>query len=377
MSSNDTTQAAFRSKGVIYRRATKADDVGLRALLHDNDMDSWVNLCFEREPSYFDGESLMGETAAVIALDESKQSSPVGMYSCSFLPVHVNGHPSCAGYLGGLRVDRKYRRRVRILKDGFASIPVLLPKDEAMQCWFTSVGEGNGTARRILEAGLAGMPGYGFRGVMETLAFSIRQRGAGGHLQRATLDDIPALADFYNRQACTFQFAPVLTEMWLSSLNGKHGLSIEDFWLLKDGDKIQGSLAVWDQRKFKQTTIRGYRFPLDRLRAAYNLYAAARGRVMLPAPGKKLEQVFLSFFALDKCAHGMAAEVVREGLLRVSKKNALVGILGLSEENALTETLKSILHPDCYRTRIETVSWPGELQLDLDSRPVQPEVAIL
>ena len=72
MNSRIAAQSDFRSRGVIYRRATKADDAELRALLHDNDMDSWVNLCFEREPSFFDGESLMGESTAVIALDESK-----------------------------------------------------------------------------------------------------------------------------------------------------------------------------------------------------------------------------------------------------------------------------------------------------------------
>lgn len=286
MSSHIAAQGDFRSRGVIYRQATKADDAELRALLHDNDMGSWVNLCFEREPSFFDGESLMGESTAVIALDESKQNSVVGMYSCSFLPVHINGHSECAGYLGGLRVDRKYRRRVRILKDGFTSIPALLSRDDSMSLWFTSVGEDNGIARRILEADLAGMPKYGFRGAMETLAFSIRQRKAGGLLQRATIGDIPALADFYNQHAREFQFAPVLRETWLSSLNGKHGLCLEDFWLLKEGDKILGCLAVWDQRRFKQTTIRGYRFPLNRLRGVYNLYAATRGRITLPAPGE-------------------------------------------------------------------------------------------
>jgi hypothetical protein len=98
---------------------------------------------------------------------------------------------------------------------------------------------------------------------------------------------------------------------------------------------------------------------------------------MLPALGEKLEQVFLSFFALDKVAQYLAVDVVKEGLLRVAEKNGQVGTLGLSDRNPLTDTLKSILNPDCYRTRIETVSWPDEVQPDLDSRPVQPEVAIL
>jgi hypothetical protein len=266
---------------------------------------------------------------------------------------------------------------VRILKDGFASIPVLLSKNDSLSLWFTSVAEDNDTARRILETDLEGMPRYGFRGAMETLAFSIRQRKACGLLQRATINDVPALVDFYNQQARGFQLAPVVTESWLSALNGRQGLRLGDFLLFKDKGEIRGCLAVWDQRKFKQTTIRGYGFPLNRLSGIYNLYAAARGRIMLPAPGERIEQVFLSFFALDECARHLAADIVTEGLLRVAEKKALVGTLGLSDRNPLSDTLKSKLHPDCYRTRIETVSWPGEVQPDLDGRPVQPEVAIL
>ncbi len=377
MSIHIAAQREYRSGNILYRQAAITDDAGLRALLRDNDMESWVDLCFEREPSYFDGEGLMGESIAVIAFDEGKDSSPVGMYSCAFLPVHINGDLAYAAYLGGLRVDRKYRRRFRILRDGFASIPVLLANGDVQQCRFTSVGEDNGKARRILEAGLDGMPKYVFQGAMETLALSTRQSKAAGLLQRATTGDISALVDFYNRQSRAFQFAPLLTEVWLAALNGKHGLSLEDFWLLKEGNEILGCLAIWDQRKFKQTTVRGYRFPLNRLRGAYNLLATVSGRISLPRPGRKLEQAFLSFFALDKCVQDMAVDVVREGLWRVSEKQALIGTLGLSDKNTLTDTLKSALRPDCYRTRIETVIWPGELQPVLDGRPVQPEVAVL
>lgn len=371
------TRAEFRAGGILFRPATREDDAELRVLLRDNDMDSWVNLAFEREPSFFDGENLIGKSAAVIALDEMNAHAPIGMYTCSVLPAHINGLAERAGYLGGLRVNRTYRRRIRILKNGFASIPALLPEQQSLLCWFTSVGEENSKARRILEADLEGMPRYRFAGVMETLAFSSRQAKSSGLLQQATIKDIPALVDFFNKQACSYQFSPVLKEAWLLSLNGKQGLSLEDFLLLKDGNELLGCMAVWDQRKFKQTVVWGYRFPLNKFRSAYNLFARVRGGNILPTVGAKLEQAFLSFFALDSRAHGIAADVVKEGLLRGAEKNALIGCLGLSDRNPLTEILKTALHADCYRTRIETVSWPGDKLPELDGRPVQPEVAVL
>jgi hypothetical protein len=70
-------------------------------------------------------------------------------------------------------------------------------------------------------------------------------------------------------------------------------------------------------------------------------------------------------------------DIVKEGLLRVAEKNASIGCLGLSDKNPLTGILKTALHADCYRTRIETVTWPGDRLPELDGRPVQPEVAVL
>jgi hypothetical protein len=370
-------QAEYRTGSSLFRCATAADDNELRAMLRANDMDSWVNLAFEREPSFFTGENLMGTSTAVIALDEAAQQTPIGMYTCSLLPVHINGQAAFAGYLGGLRVNQQYRRRIRILKDGFASIPRLISYQRTMSCWFTSVGHENSKARRILETGLKNMPSYQLVGSMETLAFSTRLGKHKGLLQQATIHDVPALSSFFNRQASAFQFSPLLSEAWLLSLNGQHGLELEDFWLLRDGNELSGCLAIWDQRKFKQTVVRSYRFPLNKLRGAYNLLAGMRGKIRLPVPGEKLEQVFISFFALSKRAQSMAVDVISEALLHASKKNAAIGTLGLSDRNPLTSVLQAALHPDSYRTRLETVIWPDANQPELDNRPAQPEVAVL
>ena len=372
-----SAQKEFRAGGILYRQATLDDDAALRALLRGNDMDSWVNLAFEREPSFFEGENLVGKSTAVIALDEQRHQIPVGMYICSALQVHINGDVENAGYLGGLRVNQNYRRRIRILKGGFASIPELISDRQNLSCWFTSVGVENSKARRILEADLEGMPRYRFAGSMETLAFSTRQAKSNRLLQRATIKDIPAIVDFFNKQASSYQFSHVLSETWLLSLNGKQGLSLEDFLLLKDGKEIFGCMAVWDQRKYKQTVVRGYQFPLNTFRSAYNLFARVRGRNLLPEAGDRLEQVFLSFFALDNRVHEVAVDIVREGMFRVAEKNALIGCLGLSDRNPLTGILRSALHPDRYSTCIETVSWPRDMLPELDGRPVQPEVAVL
>lgn len=377
--SSDTNdlKEIYRVSGVIFRKALPCDDENLKAALRDNVLDSWVRLSLEREPSYFDGEALMGKSFAVMACDEHQPDSMIGMYSCAFLPVHVNGVSKYVGYLGGLRVNQQYRHKVRILKNGFASIKSLVPNIGTTPFMFTSLATENAHARRLLEAGLKGMPVYRPLGDMETLAFNTNQGKLQGLLQQAVPQDVPALVDFFNRQAAHYQFSPVLTKEWLLSLSGDKGLSLGDFWLAKVGTDIRGCLAIWDQRAFKQTISRGYRFPINVFLGAYNLFASVSGRVKLPAPGNALEQVFMSFVAFDNLADAFPIKVVREGLARAREKGAEVGVLGVSAENPLAAILKRTLKPSVYRTCIETVTWPGDLKPILNGCPPQPEVAVL
>lgn len=367
----------YSAGGIVYRRAEPADDADLRAALRDNAMNSWVSLSLDREPSFFAAENLMGESVAVIARKEIPPYSAVGMYSCAFLPAHVNGKPERVGYLGGLRVNAPYRRRPRIVKNGFASIPVLVPNRGTVPFWFTSVAHENYRARRLLEAGLDGMPKYRPEGVLETLAIATKQGKARGLLQQAEPKDVPGFADFFNRQAASYQFAPVLTEKWLHGLSNRKGLGLNDFWLVKDGQDVRGCMALWDQRAIKQTVARGYRFPLNALRRPYNVWASATGRVKLPAPGQSLEHVYLAFMAFDARADDAAVDAVREGLVRARAKGAAAGVVGLSAANPLAGKLKASLRAHSYDTCIETVSWHDQPAPSLDGRAAQPEVALL
>jgi hypothetical protein len=367
----------YHSGGVILRRALPADDDHLRAILRENQMDSWVQLAVEREPSYFDGESLMGESYTVIGCDEHNLELIAGMYSCSFLPVHVNRVSEFIGYLGELRINRNYRHKVRLLKGGFVSIRFLVPERSTLPFWFTSISSDNTNARRLLEGGLKGMPIYRPSGEMETLVFNTRQGRFMQLLQQASATDVPALVEFFNTQASHYQFSPVLSQEWLFGLSGQKGLSLGDFWLFKVDNVIKACLAIWDQRAFKQTVCRGYSYPVNVFRGVYNLYAGMTKRVILPAERKKLEHVFLAFAAFDNLDDSLCITIVREALIRAREKGADAGILGLSAENPMSAVLKQSLKPIVYRTCIETVSLPDDVAPVLAECLPQPEVALL
>ena len=91
---------------------------------------------------------------------------------------------------------------------------------------------------------------------MVTLALPASLKHRHNHLQSATRDDVPELVEFYNQQAQPFQYAPVLTKDWLRQLDGSNGLRLSDFQLLRENGRLRACLALWDQRRFKQTVLR-------------------------------------------------------------------------------------------------------------------------
>ena len=339
-------------------------------------MDSWVRISTEHEPSYFASVNLFGKTETIIATDADAANSPVGMCSTVTMPLHINGRAVSTGYLGELRVMPAYRNKLRIIRQGFESIKTVYSSVNNLSYWFTSIAKENNVARRLLEANLNGMPTYQFQGEMATLAIAAKSAKRTKLLQCASKDDIPAIVHFYNKYARKYHYSPVLDEQWLRSLDGKNGLHLHDFYLLKVNGVIKACFALWDQRKFKQSVVHGYRFPLNIIRWPYNLFANLSGRVVLPATGKQINYIFIAFLALEDMSGTDACAIISSALALINERNADMGMLGLSKNNPLFEAIQPFPR-QTYYTCIESVIWPGQIVPTLNPLPVQPEIALL
>ena len=372
----ETVETEYQSGEIVYRCAGLSDDNALKQILRETSMDAWVRLSQEHEPSYFSSVDLFGHRKAIIANIKDMTGSFVGMCSSVEMPVHINGKSMMAGYLGELRVMPAFRNRLRIVQNGFKSVQKLNDPLHQLNYWFTSIAKENQAARRLLEANLKGMPNYQPQGEMVTYALSTRLAKDNACLQPAEVKDIPEIVKFYNHYASQYQYSPVLNEEWLQSLDGSNGLHISDFYLLKQDDRIQACFALWDQRSFKQTVVRGYRFPLNILRGPYNISARLTKHVSLPAVDKQIDYIFIAFLAIAESANDEFDAVLRGALSLIQKRHASLGMLGLSSMNPNTAALTS--YPtQTYHTLIEQVSWPGQSSHVLDDLPVQPEIAVL
>lgn len=370
---------SYTTNGMVYRIAEQDDDERLKSMLRDNPMEAWVQMTLEREPSYFAGEGLFGHDLAIIAEQEKSPHNPIGMYSYGQVLVHLNGNATTLGYVGHLRVNKECRNRIRVLKCGYDSLKNLT-RELDPPFMFTSIATENKQAKRILNANLNGMPVYTPQCEFETLAISTLQRGEqkfDQKLQQVEIKDVADLVTFYNRQASQYQFSPHLTEEWLLSLDGSKGLSLKDFLIIKKNEEIVCCMAVWDQRPFKQTVARGYRFPINLLRSSYNLFARLTNNVELPAVGRQLEQIYLAFLAFEGNPGKVIIDAVYQGLAKAKDKGAKTAVIGLSAKNPMTQLLKTRFKSVVYRTEIETLSWAEHSLPLLDSRLPQPEAALL
>lgn len=348
---------------IEYQLAGPADDGAVRRLLAAQGMPAWVELTLEREPSFF-AEATDRDAEYAVLARAAGEAEPIGMYTCATHPVYRNGHAARVGYLGGLRVVPRWRRRARLLRDGYASIGRLIPGQSAAGFWYTSVAEDNDGARRLLERGLPGLPTYRCVGALATLAIATAQAREACTLRRAQHTDVDELLAFHRNRAIGHNFSAVLDAERIERIG------IGNFLLHGAPGRLRGCVALWDRRTSRQIVAHRYRGPLRHLRLAYNALARPLRRVRLPPPGAALECHFLAFAASAGDARDLA-HLLRAALAYGPSPVALVGV---PADGPLHRALARIAS-FTYRTRIYTVSFGAPPEVD--DRPVHPEVALL
>ncbi|HEY4469296.1 MAG TPA: N-acetyltransferase [Klebsiella sp.] len=350
--------ARFVAGGQVVRvvAATPERDDSLLQLLEENAMHGDIDLVMTRRPHYFSSQDDFGIVHSALALEGERA---VGMCRLTEHAGFANGERQHLGYLGGLRITPSHRRRIRVLRAGFQHLRQLPPP---IRC-YTSIAADNHEARRLLERGVAGLPGYRYLGEMCSLAIS-RRRGRRHNLWRVMpVERYDDIVEYYHRRASRRQLAPVLNAQWLRN-TGATVLGCGD------GNSLKACAVLWDQQAFKQVLVARYSKRARLLRPLYNSYARVTGRVMLPAAGQTLDHCFLAFFATDD--EKQLTTLVEEAL---TWSTAQVITLGLPADLPETDKLINDTRAMVYRTRLYGVDLIA--QPEWDKRIVWPEIALL
>ena len=357
--------------GVRFAVATPADDAAIRRLLRDNPMTGAVTLSFEREPDYFRGAGIAGAEDRIIVAYAGERLICIGR--CSVRECWLNGAPRRVGYLAELRLDASAAGRFDVLRNGyrfFHESHRLNPAD----FHFTSIAADNARARRLLERELPGMPRYEFLGGLTTLLVSTRSVPSTD----VRLEQCPAaeIADFLNEIGSRENLSATWSAEKISGLVN-HDLPLGQFGIHREAGRIVAASALWDQRQFRQTVVRGYTRGLTIARPVMNFFAPLFGKPSLPAPGGVLAHVFLSPLAIrperSEILPGVVAAVAR----RATQRGADFLTLALPADDPRVDSIRRRFRCRTYASRLYRVAWPGDPVPALDGRPLVPDVALL
>ncbi len=366
-----TTERTVR---VPFALAKQGDDADIRCLLRENPMPGQITLTLEREPDYFADDDLPGTEKQTIVANEGGRVVCVG--NCATRERFVNGQPYRVGYLGGLRLNARTAGRFDVLRRGYEFFREL-QADRPADFYLTSIAADNAKARKFLERGLPGMPAYEVIGEFVTVLLPIENR-ASNHIEpEAAALDFGELLECLDKHGRDYQFAPRWSVVELSALQSLN-LKADDFQVMRNGGRINACAALWDQRAFKQTVIRGYTPWLALARPAVNFAARILGTTRLPAVGSTLAHAFVSHLAVEPENSDALIGLVSKLRMCAAGRRIEFLTLGFAANDQHLTLLRHKFNCREYRSRIYVVRWPGlgGSACELDGRCLGPEVAL-
>jgi hypothetical protein len=368
------------------------DEPEIRRLLRESAFAGSVRLSLEREPDSRLAAWIEGDLHETIVVRHRNGDEAVAIASRSVRSAFLNGAPSPLGYLGQLRIDRRYRGRRGLLDAGFRFARELHHRHThdstaAPRIYLASVVADNLPARRLLARRVTGWPTFEPMDTLVSLAIPLERRPApslprGLELRRGSAELVDDIVVCLNRNGRRFQFFPVWTRGDLLSPMRTRGLAPQDFVVAVRDGRVIGCAACWDQRAFKQVRVRGYARGVAQFRPVLNLFSPALGVPRLPPVGAQLQNAYVSHIAIDEDRDGDGAvltALVREVGTVARSKRADYLVLGLSSRDAALSTIKHGFRHRAYESILYVAFWPdGEpLARALDGRPSNPELAIL
>lgn len=360
--------------------AQPADDLAIRCLCRSESMPGTIALRYEREPDFSLGCRVTGDEFQVLVAREQHSGEIAGVACRSTRQVFLNGSPRRLGYLGQLRVGRKFRGRWLVSR-GFEVLRRLHERDP-VPAYLVAIVDGNEEAAEILiKKARRSFPAFQPVADLHTVAVSLR-RGAdsverGVTIASASPSDLTEIAAFLRTHGSRKQFFPVCTETSLTAL-GSLGLNLADIRILRKSGEILAVGSLWDQSAYKQTILQSYSGWRKAAAAFYNLGARCLDRPCLPRPGETVRGVYAALVAVADDDRLIFARLLRDLHNRALDLGRTHLLLGLDARDPLLPIAKRYPHV-LYSSRLYLASWPdGEnLHEQLDRRVARVDIATL
>jgi len=343
---------------VSFSLATSADDPDIRHFIAGQSMGHSVKIAVQTEPSFHAAVRLLGHDAEILLARERSSGRIVGLGVRAHRQVLLNGCTRHIGHLFFLRVAPEFRGRRDFLRAGYGYLRDLQDARPVEFCTTAILAE-NYAARRLLEAGLPGLPVYRSIAGISTITLVVPRCSADA--SAASPPDV--LQEFLRMQLQPMPLSPPLTTL----ADSPPSLTLNDFVTVQNHGRVLAAAALWDQRSVRQTILTHYAAPLRHLRPFYNILQVIRRRRGLPAPGP-LNMAYISHLAVENSDPRVFAQLL--GTLRASAAARGIDylVLSLAADHPLAPlAARNALHST--RSLLYSVTWPGEALPDIPATP--------
>jgi hypothetical protein len=357
--------------------ATKEDEADIRRLFRTNSVPGHVTVTYEREPDFFLGCGVTGQSYQVVVARHEPTGELAGVVCRAKRRVWIDGQEEVVGYLSGVRVDERFRGRwlvprgLRFLGDLDATdtVPVYLA---------TITGENHEARGLLVDKPRPGFPRFEEVGRLYTAVIPVRARPVSRDqatgVRSAVPEDLPRIVSFLNEHGRKRQYFQLYSEEeFLGSAT--LGFRVEDFVVFERDGELSGVVGFWDQSAYKQTVVRGYSRELRWTRPLYDAAAGLTRRHPLPAPGESLRSAYAAFVCVADDRFVFRALLRRIYELAAKRGHALL-VVGLAANDSLLAEVRRYAHVP-YHSTLYTVSWRGGLHATPDGRIPHVEVATL
>ncbi len=358
-----------------FALATPDDHAEIARILRENTMEGTITLSLERSP---DPENAGRNQWPLLYKTIAGRRPGGGLFGCGSLGVrdcYVNGAVTPVGYLGTLRLDIDARNHPRILPRAYEFLKEVHEQHSMAKMYFTSIMNDNARARKVLEAGLPGLPAYcplgGFASVLIDAAKGPVPFGQTTEDGREEM--IFDICRLLNEEGSKTQFAPVWTPQMLLGHRDWQGPSLEDFCFVIDAGKIVACGAIWDQRAFAQAVIRGMSGLSGLALKMFDWFGGAGAF----KTGTILPMGHISHLAVRDNDPVLTHRLVSGLARKAHTKKLRFLVMGLPGNDPRVKQLTD--RNRVLESTIYGVHWPSQRSVMemLDGRPIHPEAALL
>ena len=267
-------------------KASASDGKEILRVLESSAAKGSIELIYTRRPDAYESYIKDAKDARIFVSKDGDRV--IGTCAELIRDVYIGGEICRAAYICGLKKDADYNGGV-----GFGARFIKGLQQDDVDFYDCSVVAENTEARRMFEKSrllleMNRISGYKTYIVSPKIRIKVPKHNLT--FRRATENDRTKLIDFLNSEGKKKDMFPVI-----KTLDEFYNLSIEDFYLLLDGESIVAAAALWNQTEYKQYVVKRYG-RLMKLAHVFNPLLSAFRYIRLPKENEPLEFPMLAFF---------------------------------------------------------------------------------